>query len=93
MKVATAISMSPFVVLCLTGTWLVEIVKDAELYLDNFNLFRCEREPTKTVASNHGGVLIAINKHIPASKLEHQTSNVLRGSTCSIRNANYHMRS
>ena len=63
MKLATAISMRPFVVLCLTETWLVGNVKGAELYLDNFKIFRSER-----------------------------TSNVLRGSTCSIRNTNYHVR-
>ena len=69
MKLATAISMSPLVGLCSTELWLVENVNDAELYLDNFKIFPSERDPTKTAASNHGMVLIAINKHIPASKL------------------------
>ena len=50
-----------------TDTLLVETVSVAEIYLKRFKIFRSEREPTKIGASNHGGVLIAINKHIPAS--------------------------
>ena len=68
-KLATAISISPFEALCLTETWIVANVNDAELYLNNFKKFAMEREPTKTGASNHCGVLFAINKHMPVSKL------------------------
>ena len=64
MKLATTISMNPFVALWSTETWLDQIVNDAELNLKNFTIFRSKKEPTKTGASNHGGALIAINKHI-----------------------------
>ena len=86
MKLATAISMSSFVVLCLT-----ENVKDAELYLDNFKTFRSEREPTKTRVKPWRSTNCCQQTY-SGFETEHQTSDVLRGSTCSIRNANYHMR-
>ena len=54
--------MSPiqYDIIVLTETWLVDEMRDSELNLTNYNIFRSDRCPL--VASRGGGVLIAIKK-------------------------------
>ena len=89
MKIATAISVS-LAVDCLTGTWRVAKVNDAELLLNSWKIFRNERAQDYRCVESWRSTNCYQQTH-SGFKIEHQISNVLSSSTGSIRNVNYYM--
>ena len=67
------ISAKQYDVIILSETWLHEEMKDAELSLTNYNIYRSDRNPL--FASRGGGVLIAVSKYLQ-SKLVDITDSV-----------------
>lgn len=47
---------------CFTETWLDDTVLDAELFCDNYAVYRCDRSFANSSKSKGGGVLVAVHK-------------------------------
>jgi len=60
LRSAVLSTSEPFDILIFTETWLSDDVLDSELGLANYNLFRCDRNPSTSVHSRGGGVVIAV---------------------------------
>lgn len=56
-------------IIILTETWLNPDFTDAELGLDNFKIFRLDRNPFNSPHSRGGGVLIAVKLTVPSPLL------------------------
>lgn len=70
------VSSSNFDVIILTETWLKASVNDSELFGGEFLVHRCDRSSVNSGRSHGGGVLVAVNKHIPSSRI------FVRGCEC-----------
>ena len=53
-------------VISLTETWLIDNIRDNELFDNRYVVFRQDRSYETTCKSRGGGVLIAVNKSIPS---------------------------
>lgn len=53
-----------------TETWLTSSVYDGELFTDNYNIFRADRDFNNTNYSRGGGVLLAVDVSLSASMLD-----------------------
>lgn len=60
------ISLNCYDVVCLTETWLIEGIRDCELFDDRYLIWRRDRNYSETNQSLGGGVLIAVRRHLPA---------------------------
>ena len=54
------VDASEFDVIALTETWLRDSVFDAEIFNNNYQVFRCDRSSSDSCKSRGGGVLIAV---------------------------------
>ena len=81
-KIAEYVYRLDFDVLLLTETWLTTHIKNAELFLLDYDIIRGDRpteteelkqiqshKPTELDASRHGGVLIAAKKTIKSERV------------------------
>lgn len=62
LRSALATVSADYDVIIFVETWLISGINDAELGMDNFNVFRCDRNVNTSNLSRGGGVLIAIRK-------------------------------
>lgn len=53
----------------LTETWLNANIADAELFGNEFNVFRCDRTVSNSSKPSGGGVLIAVRSNIPSRRV------------------------
>lgn len=56
-----------YVFICLTETWLCESIGDNGLGLENYVIFRCDRNPSTSKLRRGGDTLIAVRKDIRIS--------------------------
>lgn len=61
------ICINSFDVIILTETWLLEGIKDSELFDDRYIIWRRDRDYSKTRQKLGGGVLIAVRKELSAN--------------------------
>lgn len=59
-----------FDVICLTETWLNDSIDSCEAIDNRYDVFRCDRNYSKTNSEMGGGVLIAVKKNLQNTKLE-----------------------
>lgn len=59
-----AVSMGEFDVLALTETWLDSHVNNGELFTDEYDIFRSDRDFSHLGLSRGGGVLLAIKSRL-----------------------------
>ena len=64
MKFSNAIANSEYNIICLCETWLTKNVTTASLFLENYQVYRNDRETSDNRKTKHGGVLIAIKNEI-----------------------------
>ncbi|CAH0730476.1 unnamed protein product, partial [Brenthis ino] len=57
-----------------TETWLNESVMDSELFSEDFNIYRRDRQSTKLSTKRGGGVLFAVSKKYISRRIEHYES-------------------
>ena len=67
MKFANAIATSNYDIICLCKTWLNENITSSELMLNEYSIYRSERQRAED-QNLHGGVLMAV-KQTFSSKL------------------------
>ena len=60
---ASCFSYASYDFIAITETWLHA---DAELQLDNYHIFRCDRSAVNSSKCRGGGVLLAVRNHIPS---------------------------
>ena len=70
-KLANAIALTQYNIICLCETWLSEDINDSELLLSDYSIFRSDRERQRG-SNMHGGVLIAIRKSFNAELVKHE---------------------
>ena len=61
MKFANAIATSNYDIICLCETWLNENIASSELMLNEYIIYRSERQTAKD-QNLHGGVLMAVKQ-------------------------------
>ena len=78
MKLSSALVISEHGIVCLRETWLTEDALTASLFLENYQVYRSNREISENGKTKHVGVLIAIENQntlemltIQAPKSEH----------------------
>ena len=64
MKLSNAIANSEYDIICLCETWLTKDVTTVSLFLENYQVYRNDRETSDNRKTKHGGVLIAIKNEI-----------------------------
>ena len=57
-------------------TWLTEDISSAELGLNNYSIFRCDRSPNTSQFSIGGGVLIAVKKNFATQLIKISVNNI-----------------
>ena len=63
---ASFFSNASYDFIAITETWLHADIADAELQLDNYHIFRCDRSAVNSSKCRGGGVLLAVRNHIPS---------------------------
>ncbi|KAL4713367.1 hypothetical protein ACJJTC_016835 [Scirpophaga incertulas] len=61
-----SVCLHNYEIVCLTETWLLDTIKNSELFDDRYVVFRRDRDYKKTGESKGGGVLIAVCKDLVA---------------------------
>lgn len=61
------ITLNAYDIVCLTETWLIDGIRDSELFDDRYIVWRRDRDYTKTKQKLGGGVLIAIRRELTAA--------------------------
>lgn len=69
------ICSSSYDIICLTETWLLNDIRDSELFDDRYIVWRRDRDYEKTKQSMGGGVLIAVRKELAAESRPDWCSN------------------
>ena len=64
MKFANCMLNLSYDLICVCETWLTEDVKNASIFLENYEVYRNDRTVTASRKSKHGGVLIAVSNRI-----------------------------
>ena len=81
MKFANAIATSNYDIICLCETWLNENIASSELMLNEYSIYRSERQTAKD-QNLHGGVLIAVKQTLSSKLLPNKQPECCL--TCSI---------
>ena len=81
MKFANAIGTSNYDIICLCETWLNENIASSELMLNEYSIYRSERQTAKD-QNLHGGVLMAVKQTFSSKLLPNKQPECCL--TCSI---------
>jgi Reverse transcriptase (RNA-dependent DNA polymerase) len=65
-----SITAYDYEIICLSETWLSNKVSSSELFPNNFNVFRCDRDLDATGLKTGGGTLIAVQNNYNAIELD-----------------------
>ena len=69
-KLSNAVTLFDYNIVCLTETWLTKNFESSELLLNNYFLYRSDREGKTDEKSAHGGVLIAVKTEIDSESIK-----------------------
>lgn len=69
-------SISNYIFICLSETWLCDNIYDNELGLNNYTVFRCDRNALTSSFSRGGGLLIAVRSEFDSNIIPITNSNV-----------------
>jgi Endonuclease/Exonuclease/phosphatase family. len=61
------VPLNEYSAIIFTETWLIPSIKTSEIGLDNYNIYRCDRD--RTDVTRGGGVLIAVNKCFKSKRI------------------------
>ena len=67
-KMATAIKIGLYSVICICETWLNKNISNSELLLAEYNIYRADRAHQSS--NTHGGALIAIKNSLNSQKIK-----------------------
>lgn len=74
--IAIASVYEDFDIMVLVETWLNDGIANTELGLEDFNIYRLDRNPANNSHSRGGGVLIAVRKYLLSRALKITAVNV-----------------
>lgn len=57
-------------IVAITESWLTDSISNAELFSEQYEVFRCDRDFKLTGKSRGGGVLLAVNKNLAAVRVD-----------------------
>ena len=72
-----------FGILCLCETWLTTEISDAELFLQNYTLYRSNRS-AKEGSTSHGGTMVAIKSSISSEEIQTDYDNIGSIAACQV---------
>ena len=61
-------------ILCITETWLHDLIDNSLFQISDYNLFRCDRSIFSSDKDGGGGVLVLIHKSISVNRLSLSTN-------------------
>ena len=81
-KLLTSGASIPFI--AITETWLKDHVHDAQICINNFNVFRSDRKISK-----NGGVILYLHNRITVTKVSYYDDDFCGGVICLCQNVNF----
>ena len=73
MEFANFLAIKMHDIVCVSETWLIDPIKNEELFIDEYNIFRSNRDPNTQGTTTHGGTMICVKSKYQSKDIKIET--------------------
>ena len=73
MEFANFLAIKRHDIVCVSETWLIDSIKNEELFIDEYNIFRSNRDPNTQGTTTHGGTMICVKSKYQSKEIKIET--------------------